>query len=443
MISFPPHPSQASCPELACLRDLLFLLKLFLSPSAKELPEPRPPTHPHAWRAADARLTWSHREGDRARKLEVRGFGRVLRVVEGGAVEFLEAVKTFFGGTQRNKPRAPPSGADAALFLGHEKPGDVAEDEVLGKSSAELLQTLKSDTPSPAKRHRSLRWREPDKAPLSAADAELLVTYLTAPYLRIPLLLAFFSDAQRIGALASPHIQAVLEAALFEPGPWQPEPPLPTHVPPKASERASVLGTPLGLLFNELVHAPAFLLSSLTAMVGTALDMETGTHEGGSAAVSSLPPEPRPPPHPHPVSPSLNRWFSSSRAFPRASRPTPSLPRGTWRGEPVTTYSAAPPPLPPHPMQPPRAPLLAQSASAARRQRRLPPATHPPSTRRPPPPLRGRTSPARVVSARHGVRCRRVPRRMRHSPCTSGCVPRQPALHLWWSVAPRARRRQC
>ena len=60
---------------------------------------------------------------------------------------------------------------------------------------------------------------------------------------------------------------------------------LPTHIPPRPSERAAVMGTPLGLLFNELVHAPATLLAALTAMVCTALDMETGHFEGGSTAV--------------------------------------------------------------------------------------------------------------------------------------------------------------
>ena len=42
------------------------------------------------------------------------------------------------------------------------------------------------------------------------------------------------------------------------------------------------MGTPLGLLFNELVHAPATLLTSLTAMVCTALDMETVSVEFAS-----------------------------------------------------------------------------------------------------------------------------------------------------------------
>lgn len=42
-----------------------------------------------------------------------------------------------------------------------------------------------------------------------------------APYLRIPLLLGFLGTSQRVGALADDRLQGVLEAAVFEPGPWR------------------------------------------------------------------------------------------------------------------------------------------------------------------------------------------------------------------------------
>ena len=53
-------------------------------------------------------------------------------------------------------------------------------------------------------------------------DAELLLQYLTVPYLRVPLLLRFFADRSRMKSLLAPQLQAVLDAALFEPGTWQP-----------------------------------------------------------------------------------------------------------------------------------------------------------------------------------------------------------------------------
>lgn len=42
---------------------------------------------------------------------------------------------------------------------------------------------------------------------LSERDSELLVQYLTAPYLRVPLLLDFFADEARVHALDCKELQ--------------------------------------------------------------------------------------------------------------------------------------------------------------------------------------------------------------------------------------------
>ena len=90
---------------------------------------------------------------------------------------------------------------------------------------------------------------------LSARDSELLISYLTVPYLRIPLLLRFFSTPERIGALADPFLQEVLDAAMFEPSLWQHKlkKDCPEDVPAQDREH---LATPCGLLLNELVKSP-------------------------------------------------------------------------------------------------------------------------------------------------------------------------------------------
>jgi hypothetical protein len=86
---------------------------------------------------------------------------------------------------------------------------------------------------------------------LSPSDSELLLQYLTAPYLRIPLLLSFFRDAARIHALDSPDLQGVVDAALFEPGEWQslPSKSMPEFIPAPVRDHMS---TPCGLLVNEM-----------------------------------------------------------------------------------------------------------------------------------------------------------------------------------------------
>jgi len=104
---------------------------------------------------------------------------------------------------------------------------------------------------------------------LNSRDAELMLSYLTAPYIRMPLLLRFFADHTRLRALASPELQEVLDACLFEPGLWNSpsshdSPGTAMMVP--APDRRS-LATPCGLLFNELRCAPAGLVGTLDAIL--------------------------------------------------------------------------------------------------------------------------------------------------------------------------------
>ena len=42
---------------------------------------------------------------------------------------------------------------------------------------------------------------------LSLRDSELLISYLTVPYLRIPLLMRFFASPERLSSLSDPLLQ--------------------------------------------------------------------------------------------------------------------------------------------------------------------------------------------------------------------------------------------
>ena len=53
-------------------------------------------------------------------------------------------------------------------------------------------------------------------AALGQHDAELLLSYLTVPYLRIPLVISFFANEDRIHSLQSFELQSMLHAVLFE-----------------------------------------------------------------------------------------------------------------------------------------------------------------------------------------------------------------------------------
>ena len=106
---------------------------------------------------------------------------------------------------------------------------------------------------------------------LGAADAELVCSYLTAPYLRIPLLLQCFSAPARFAALGCVEMQRVLDAALFEPGAYvapdvadawfAPAPEKATTRRPGAGPRLKP-ATTLGLLVNELHRSPDMLVAA-------------------------------------------------------------------------------------------------------------------------------------------------------------------------------------
>jgi len=62
-------------------------------------------------------------------------------------------------------------------------------------------------------------WLEDFEGSLSQEDAEQMFTILTAPYVRIPLILEFFAQ-ERAGSLFNERLRALLMQALFEPREW-------------------------------------------------------------------------------------------------------------------------------------------------------------------------------------------------------------------------------
>ena len=193
----------------------------------------------------------------------MRGFGVALKAAYAARAPpsgLLGRFTAFFGGASR--PRTPLSAADPSGLAGAEV---GCEDDVLHLTS-EQLPTFSGR--------------------VSPSDAEHLLQLLTVPYLRLPLLLAFFAPQHRVTALAEPALQAMLDAACFEPGLFQPDAPrpMPTQLPALDRE---VFATPAGLLVNELQHAPTPLLASLLEIGRHALELDAGHYRpsGGSLAL--------------------------------------------------------------------------------------------------------------------------------------------------------------
>lgn len=113
---------------------------------------------------------------------------------------------------------------------------------------------------------------------LGQHDSELLLSYLTVAYLRVPLVVSFFASEDRIHLLQVPKLQKLLDAVLFEPGAHLPAHSTelePQDVPASAPE---LLGTPHCLLINELMRSPATLVEVRARVSSDSVAFTDGQH---------------------------------------------------------------------------------------------------------------------------------------------------------------------
>ncbi|KAJ1425171.1 hypothetical protein B484DRAFT_93375, partial [Ochromonadaceae sp. CCMP2298] len=230
------------------------MFKLVMLPTSDKLPALRP------WTPEEVALQWTLSEEEEYR---VRGFNKQLDAKqEAVTVEEAQVKRATntrgvisrllrFIGVKGKLPRATPSQANPSILLGERVD---TEDDVLHVAKL------------------------PDfDGTLGAKDCELMLQYLTAPYMRIPMLLRFFSSEARLKALRTFKIQEVLDAALFEPGQWQEEYEKATPMEVPAPTRDHMC-TPVGLLFNELVMAPSIVFNSVFEMLDRVVEMDTGKY---------------------------------------------------------------------------------------------------------------------------------------------------------------------
>ena len=124
---------------------------------------------------------------------------------------------------------------------------------------------------------------------LKPADSERFLSFLTAPYIRIPLILDFFAngDPGRLSGLRSKSLQLIVDAALFEPGRWRAADftDVVKEIPVlDEAKLQALLATPTGNLYNEIAKSPDVLTTSVTKMLGRALDMDVGKYSKKSTS---------------------------------------------------------------------------------------------------------------------------------------------------------------
>jgi hypothetical protein len=110
-------------------------------------------------------------------------------------------------------------------------------------------------------------------------------SYLTAPYLRIPLILSFFAQQERINALGSERLRALLDGCLFEPGAWQSIALSQKKLPDTIPFDRTYLSTCNGLLMNELTCSPQGMCASLKSILDLACDLDTGKWTPASSPI--------------------------------------------------------------------------------------------------------------------------------------------------------------
>ena len=219
------------CPEFPKFRDIIFHFKYQMVTNSKALPAPG-----KKYTMYTAKLQWQIRRG--------------RFVISSGLFNKMPGMIC----TSSNDRLRAPSPANAAAQTAPEKARN--EDDILHiKRLPDFGKTM------------------------SQKNSELLLSYLTVPYLRLPLILGFFASDDRIQTLRNAQTQAIVNAVVFEPG---------VHLgigrekAPKVvpTKNPDLLATPYGFLLNDLVYSPGSVLSPLVKLVKLALGLDTGTVYG-------------------------------------------------------------------------------------------------------------------------------------------------------------------
>jgi hypothetical protein len=242
-------------PELRAYRDIVFYWKFFLNTDRKAFPNFIPPDKPSEVNRVphyNAALSFGWDADQNA--YEVKALGTKLRCRPDP-----NQINPATG-----KPIPPehlpvhrfPSTATPSFYV--PPPAIKTEDDVI----------YRANLPSFEDRFGQV---------LNQRDSELLISYLTVPYLRLPLLLSFFSSDDRIHKLQSKELRLVLDSVLFEPGKYLRLDMcgvVPMMVPTANPE---LLATSYGLLMNELCRSPETVIRAVLTLLKGALACDTGS----------------------------------------------------------------------------------------------------------------------------------------------------------------------
>jgi hypothetical protein len=264
-------------PELGYFRDINFMLRLLMVPSNEHLPRVT------KWKPTDAELSWSYiplkkssSENPDSGSFQVVGFqNRILswKIDKKRETQSSEIVN-------ENVSTGQNRGFITRLFLGKGKRVGRAPQSLANPSHLAGTEIIDEEDVLHVKDLPTFNNRLP------ARQCEVLLQFLTVPYMRIPLVMQWFSQPLQVMLLNVTELQEILDACLFEPGAWSPEGTkatrIPLLVPPTTFDH---MVTPCGLLFKELTTSPKLVCTAMEDLLIQAVEMDTGTWSPATSEV--------------------------------------------------------------------------------------------------------------------------------------------------------------
>eukprot|EP01038_Epipyxis_sp_PR26KG_P004031 gene4031-5768_t len=257
LLDYNPISSQLikNYPELKCYRDVVFWWKYFLNTDRKAFKNYvnlERPTEVARIGRMDAQLTfnWDEQNGG----YQVVGFGVELRCRPDPKQTNPVTGKVIL--PEHLPTHRFPSSATPSFYV--PLPTIKTEDDVI----------YRPNLPSFEDKYGQV---------LNQRDSELLISYLTVPYMRVPLIMSFFSSEDRIHKLQSAELRLIFDSVMFEPGKYlridmgDIEPMM---VP---TPHTDLLASPYGLLLNELCRSPDTIIRSIVQLLKGALACDTGS----------------------------------------------------------------------------------------------------------------------------------------------------------------------
>ncbi|CAJ1420566.1 unnamed protein product, partial [Effrenium voratum] len=240
-----------TCPELYWLRDMAALFKFLgtMEPRTAELLRKRRDTNEYQfWRLtfdAESSVRPGYGFG-----FEVPAIFWEVQGVRGHDQDIADVTATAFGRELTlGEGLVVQSPADVGKLL--QRPSCTEEDVLHAPELPTFEETLSPD------------------------EAESLMSFLTVPYLQLPLVLDFFASQDRASYLFNPQLQRLLRAVLFEPRAFQESGVGANLVPAQKGEGEAekLFGTSWGLLLSDLCHAPSSILDPLRRILGAVSEL--------------------------------------------------------------------------------------------------------------------------------------------------------------------------